>query len=67
MNNRPTDQEKLYRARGKTLLHASEDCEDPLLAQVLAVQSERIYMKAVLLEVARKQKNLMALGIPLAV
>lgn len=67
MNNRPTDQERWYRERGKALLHASEAAEDPTMALAFAIQSERVYMKAVQLEVARKQETLKALGIPLTV
>lgn len=60
MNN-----EQNYRDRSKRLFEAAEESTDPELKLALYVQSERIAMKALGLEIARKQLTLTALGIPL--
>ena len=67
MTYSPTPEERNYRERGRLLLHASESESDPILAFALAKQSERIYMKAVRLEAARKQNMLQMLGVPSSV
>jgi hypothetical protein len=58
--------EQDYKDRSKRLFQAAElETKDSTLRAALYAQSERIGMKAVALEIARKQKTLTAWGIPL--
>jgi len=57
--------EHWLRERARTLLSVAEDTDDPTLRVVALAQCGRVQMQAVQLELARKQKTLMALGIPL--
>jgi len=60
--------EQEYKDRSKRIFEAAEiETQDPTLRAALYAQSERIGMKAVALEIARKQKTLTAWGIPLLV
>jgi hypothetical protein len=60
-----THDEVNYRVRSRMLYQAAETERDPALREVLYVQSERIAMKALALELKRKQEVLRAWGIPL--
>lgn len=61
-----THDEHNYRERSKMLFEAAEaETKDRELKRALYAQSERIAMKAIQLELARKQFTLMVLGIPL--
>lgn len=61
------DDEREFRDRSKRLFKAAESEKDPELQAVLLAQSERIGMKAIVLELQRKQETLKAWGIPLHV
>ena len=60
-----TEQERDYRERARRLLLAAGQTSDPTLRLVLATQSARVNMKALQIELARKQAQLTAWGIPL--
>lgn len=60
-------EEKDYRDRSKRLYQAGLEESDPDLQAALLAQSERIGMKALALELKRKQETLTAWGIPVAV
>jgi hypothetical protein len=60
-----TDDEKDYRDRSRRLYQAALVETDAELQVVLLGQSERIGMKAIALELQRKQETLKAWGIPL--
>jgi arylsulfatase A-like enzyme len=62
-----TDDEKEYRDRSKRLFQAGVDETDPDLKAALLEQSQRIGMRAIMLELKRKQEILTTLGIPLSV
>jgi hypothetical protein len=58
-----TNTEQDYRDRSKRLFKAAEAETDPELREVLYLQSERIGMKALELELGRKQRTLLAMGV----
>lgn len=61
-----THDEHNYRERSRRLYEAAEaETKDRELALALYAQSERIAMKALALELQRKQFTLTVLGIPL--
>lgn len=52
-----------YKTRSKLLFEAAEREPDPLLREALYLQSTRVGMKAIALEVQRKQNTLLAMGV----
>jgi hypothetical protein len=62
-----TDEEREYRDRSKRLYLAGMSETDPELQAALLNQSTRLAMKAIKLELERKQAVLRAFGIPVAV
>jgi hypothetical protein len=62
-----TDEEKNYRDRSRLLYQAGLVEKDAELQAALLAQSERIGMKALALELQRKQAWLTAWNIPIAV
>jgi plasmid rolling circle replication initiator protein Rep len=60
-----TDEEKDYRDRSRRLYRAALVETNETLQNALLAQSERIGMKAIALELQRKQETLKAWGIPL--
>ena len=60
-----TDDEREFRDRSRRLFKAAETETDQELQAVLLAQSERIGMRAIALELQRKQETLKAWGIPL--
>lgn len=62
-----TDDEKDYRDRSRRLYQAALVETNEELQNALLAQSERIGMKAIALELQRKQETLKAWGIPLHV
>jgi hypothetical protein len=61
-----THTEHNYRERSRLLFKAAEQEHDPVLREALYIQSERVGMKALHLELERKQNMLWALGMVLS-
>lgn len=57
--------EQFYRDRSKALFRAAEQETNPVLRAALYVQSERVAMVAIQMELERKQNMLQALGMVL--
>jgi hypothetical protein len=60
-----TPEEQNYRERSKLLYQAGLAETNPNLRDALLLQSERVAMKALAFDLARKQAMLTFLGIPL--
>lgn len=59
--------QRYYQARSRFLYRVAQTERDPDLRVALLLQSERVGMKALRLDLKRKQDTLQTLGVPLRV